>query len=140
VPQSITVDTKWIFPPLSTSQTYKIYRSSPKGERGFCSECGSSVTFQYTEQPERIEICLGTVDEEVLVGKKVGQERCGKYGMRTTREDGALGTLLCQTAESRNIWWENAIKNVTDDRPGLKYWREFEDGEGFEDEKDIQAS
>jgi Glutathione-dependent formaldehyde-activating enzyme len=137
VSQSISVATSWISPPLSTSETFKIYRWSSKGERGFCSDCGSSVTFQYTEQPERIEVFLGTMDEETLLGKKVGQESCGKYGMRTTREE-ALGTLLCQTTGSRNIWWENAIKNVTDDRPGLKYWREFEDGEGFENERDTR--
>jgi len=139
VPQSISVATSWISPPLSGSQTFKIYRSSSKGERGFCSDCGSSLTFKYIEQPERIELNLGTFDEEVLVGKKVGQKSSGEYGMHTTREK-ALGTLLCQTADSRNIWWENAIKDVTDDRPGLKYWRDVEDGKGFENEKVIPAS
>jgi hypothetical protein len=96
------------------------------------------VTFQYIGQPERIEIYLGTVDEDVLLGKRTGQESSGEYGMRATRGE-AFGTLLCQTIKSRNIWWENAITNVTDDRPGLKYWRAAEDGKGFENEKDTRA-
>ena len=85
-----------------------------------------------------IEVYLGTIDEDVLLGKKTGEESTGKYGMRATREEG-LGNLICSTARSRNIWWENAIPGVTDDRPGLKYWREADSAKGFERQEDTKA-
>lgn len=131
LPQTIEVPVSSISPPLSSSTTFKKYRSSSKGERGFCTECGSSINFQYLEGPESTELYLGTIDEDVLLGKKTGEENTGEFGPRTVRE-GGFGTLLCSTVRSRNIWWENAIPGVTDDRPGLKYWREVADAVRFE--------
>jgi len=52
---------------------------------------------------------LGTLDEEVLCGKK------GEDGKR----EGGLGTELCK-ADS-HIWMENAIPGVTDKLEGRKY-------------------
>jgi len=91
----------------------------------------------YTAHPQRIELQIGTVDEDVLLGKKADDEYHGQYGSCTTRKPGGLGSLLCRTERSGHIWYENAIPGVTTGYPGLKWYRERTDGEGFEKEDEV---
>jgi hypothetical protein len=95
------------------------------------------MTFSYIAQPQRTEIYLGTIDEEMLLGEKSGDEYHGEYGTRCTRKSGGLGALLTKTERSGHIWFENAIEGVTDWMPGLKFWRESTDGIGFERESEV---
>jgi hypothetical protein len=46
---------------LSNSDGLKWYRSSPRAERGFCSECGSSL-FWRADALDTISIMAGTID------------------------------------------------------------------------------
>jgi len=46
---------------LSNSDGLKWYRSSPRAERGFCSECGSSL-FWRADALDTISIMNGTID------------------------------------------------------------------------------
>ena len=39
------------------------YRSSPIARRGFCSACGTSLTFQYLEDTDRMDLIVGTFDD-----------------------------------------------------------------------------
>jgi len=39
------------------------YRSSARAERGFCANCGSTVAMREEILPDRVQICVGTLDE-----------------------------------------------------------------------------
>lgn len=39
------------------------YRSSPIARRGFCSACGTSLTFQYLEGTDRMDLTVGSFDD-----------------------------------------------------------------------------
>ena len=39
------------------------YQSSPIARRGFCSACGTSLTFQYLEGTEKMDLIVGTFDD-----------------------------------------------------------------------------
>lgn len=41
---------------------------SKNAKRGFCSNCGSSLTMQYNVEPQFIGICAGSLDENSVVG------------------------------------------------------------------------
>lgn len=46
-----------------TSGTPKVYRSSAHGQREFCAECGSQLAFRSVDQPGKIEINVGALDD-----------------------------------------------------------------------------
>jgi hypothetical protein len=115
-PQSITGLTSSISPPLASHSTYKTYRSSSFAYRSFCGTCGSSLAFNYDDQPETTEIYLGSLDEEVLCGKKVAD---AEGGALSKREGSDLGHELCKSRA--HIWVDNMIKGVTDNLEGTWY-------------------
>lgn len=39
------------------------YGSSERGRRGFCSHCGSTLTFQWSDRVEEIDLSVGTLDD-----------------------------------------------------------------------------
>lgn len=39
------------------------YDSSPIARRGFCSACGTSLTFQYLEDTDKMDLIVGTFDD-----------------------------------------------------------------------------
>jgi len=96
-----------ISPPLSSFPKYTTYTSSDKAYRGFCSKCGSSLTFNFLDD-DKTEVCLGSVDEEILRGK--------------------WGTQLCKAKE--HIWCENAVRGVTDTLGGVM-WTKARGSEKF---------
>jgi hypothetical protein len=137
IPQCISIATSAIEPPLDSSPTYKQWKSPINGLRGFCIECGSSLTFQYLDRPQTTEIFLGTVDEDVLCGAKTKEEHLGETGPRFLRDDTGCGALLSRTDRSGHIWMENRIEGVTDIMPGVKWWRERSEGLGWEKEEEL---
>jgi hypothetical protein len=40
------------------------YASSEHGRRGFCSVCGSTLSWRSTQSPDRIAVTLGTLEPE----------------------------------------------------------------------------
>lgn len=42
----------------------RTYRSSHKAERDFCSVCGSSLFFRFLHLDDRLDIALGSLDQE----------------------------------------------------------------------------
>ncbi|KAF2204670.1 hypothetical protein GQ43DRAFT_478033 [Delitschia confertaspora ATCC 74209] len=120
LPQYTGFKTKDISPPLTSNPEYKTYESSSTGSRGFCSKCGSSLTFNDKRDPEHTEMNLGAFDEEVLCGKKdeasAWEDEHGRHVPRV----GGVGKELC-TAKY-HIFMENAIPGVTDELEGTK-WR-----------------
>jgi hypothetical protein len=85
------------------------------------------------ETVERIEIHLGTIDEDVLAGKKVGEVNT-RFGIRSKGE-GGIGMYLC--VDKGHNWIENAIPGVTDGLPRPKWWRDWEEGMGFDSVSDV---
>ncbi|KAF2395679.1 hypothetical protein EJ06DRAFT_545433 [Trichodelitschia bisporula] len=128
LPQSLTVQRSWITPDITTLPTFKTYLSSANGERSFCSTCGSSLTFNYRRDDGEIEFYLGTLDEEVLAGKIVG-EKTDENGPHFEREK-ALGSQVGKAAT--HIFYENAVPDVTDNLQGKKFWRDRASGKPFE--------
>jgi hypothetical protein len=45
-----------------TRGTLAIFKSSDQAERGFCSACGTPLTFRYVDRP-RISVSIGSLDE-----------------------------------------------------------------------------
>jgi hypothetical protein len=115
LPQNVAILTAYIDPPLPGNETYKTYQSSPGAYRTFCSNCGSSLTFNEKEKPEITEIHLGSLDEEVLCGTKIGGEGDGKV----KRDASGFGLDLCKARN--HVWMENAIVGLTDKLEGELY-------------------
>jgi hypothetical protein len=45
-----------------TKGTPKNYRSSEFGQRGFCADCGTPLTYTYVRRPEQISVSVGSLD------------------------------------------------------------------------------
>ncbi len=119
--------TENISPPLTSWPTYRRYDSSSTGYRGFCSRCGSSISFTCFDKEEETELWIGTLDEEVLVGRKLpGSGKETSHGTEYERE-GGVGEALC-VEPSSHTFMQNAIPGATDKRGGLKFWRNGGEG------------
>ncbi|KAI1944032.1 hypothetical protein LOZ66_000620 [Ophidiomyces ophidiicola] len=51
-----------------TTEPPKYYRSSDFAKRGFCDECGSSLTFEMDAFPDNISLAAGSFDDWDIVG------------------------------------------------------------------------
>ncbi len=51
--------------------TAKIYRSSDFAQRGFCADCGSPLTYEYTSAPDRLSMTLGSLDHPERIPPRV---------------------------------------------------------------------
>jgi len=130
LPQNIGIPSKNVSPPFASNATYKLYKSSDFGSRGFCSECGSSLTFVERENPENTELCLGSLDEEILCGKRDEDNSWeDEHGKHVPRK-GGIGRELCYT--ERHIFLDDAIPGITDDLPGKKWLTHSGEGEAIE--------
>ncbi len=49
----------------SGGELVKYFQSSDQVQRGFCSHCGSSLTFENSSEAEYIDIALGTLDQQI---------------------------------------------------------------------------
>jgi len=43
--------------------TPKVYKSSPRGERLFCGDCGTQLLYRGSDAPEVVDINVGSLDE-----------------------------------------------------------------------------
>ena len=58
-----------------TNGNYTIYKSAPHAERGFCNQCGTSLTYQCKQLPHRIAVTTGSLDKpEAFAPKKTCNE------------------------------------------------------------------
>jgi hypothetical protein len=53
-----------------SQSTYAEYNSSPGCYRAFCKNCGSPISWTDHGANSDIELAVGTIDEEFLVGKR----------------------------------------------------------------------
>ncbi|KAF2009985.1 hypothetical protein BU24DRAFT_428024 [Aaosphaeria arxii CBS 175.79] len=128
LPQNVAFPRSNVSPPLEANATYKKYQSSTHCSRGFCSTCGSALTFD-EHGSNTIEINIGAFDEEVLCGRRDEANAWEDgYGRHVPRV-GGVGKELCYP--KYHIYVENAIPGVTDDFPGPKYLLGREGGKAF---------
>ncbi len=85
--------------------TLAIHRSSPLAERGFCRDCGSPLTFHYTDLAD-ISVTIGSLDapDAVVPDKQFGAES-------TTAHWHLLHTLPASTTEDdMPVEWRERMK------------------------------
>ncbi|KAH7043172.1 Mss4-like protein [Macrophomina phaseolina] len=134
LPQLLEIPLSHVTPDLTPTYdaaalpSYRLYRSSSRACRGFCTACGSSLTWIDAERPETIEVHVGTLDEEVLIGRLVEskEEERDEYGVRQKRE-GGWGRELGKARWHNFV--ENAVPGVTDRMEGPKHLRIGLEGE-----------
>ncbi|GKT54599.1 glutathione-dependent formaldehyde-activating enzyme [Colletotrichum tofieldiae] len=88
----------------AATPTLREYSITPAAMRGFCTQCSSWLYYR-SEGQDSASICIGTVDQEVLIGKKGERDGFGR----------ALANGL-----GGHEWCENEIPGVTDDVPLLR--------------------
>ena len=54
-----------------TKGAAKIFRSSDFAQRGFCADCGSPLTYEYTSAPDRLSMTLGSLDHPERIPPRV---------------------------------------------------------------------
>lgn len=88
---------------------YKEYKSSPGVKRGFCSQCGATISWINEEHTIKglVEITVGTLDEKWLLGEKED----GQLGQSIKRKAG-YGVVLAKPMRQGSE--ENVIEGVTD--------------------------
>ncbi|KAK2746951.1 putative monocarboxylate transporter mch1 [Myotisia sp. PD_48] len=145
VAQLLTIPKASLETPLDSQSTYKAYSVNPGGRRIFCSTCGSSIAFEMIESAS-MEIAVGTLDESVLCGARVGGDKQTIWGnwvgreKKDVRAGRAIGRELCET--DRHFYMENAIPGVTDNLKGklrLQHGKQAFEGGLEELEKKIEA-
>lgn len=129
LPQNISFPIAHVEPAFTSYSTYKTYASSPTTSRGFCSTCGSPLTFKYENQNDLIEINIGAIDEEVLIGEKTESEAWEDEHGRHVPRKGGWGYEL--GFPKYHIFAENEVKGVTDGFDGEKWLTDREGGKSF---------
>jgi hypothetical protein len=129
--QFIVLQPSHIRPELSKLPTYKEYQSSAKRFRGFCGNCGSSLIWRSDDNVETLDLFLGTIDEDWLVGEKIeGSAHDSEFGTIYQRK-GGVGKEI-GTPNQFQFYCENAIKGVTDVlRGGKMFLKEDKDGKAL---------
>ncbi|KAK7187629.1 hypothetical protein DPSP01_003690 [Paraphaeosphaeria sporulosa] len=129
LPQNISFPVAHLTPNLASFPTYNTYSSGPTTSRGFCSTCGSPLTFNDDKNRDLIEINIGSFDEEVLIGEKVEEDAWeDEYGRHVPRK-GGWGYEL--GFPKYHIFAENEVKGVTDGFEGTKWLTDREGGTSF---------
>lgn len=128
---------KWATPspsrPYLPAAPFKEFASSAQGRRGFCTECGSTLTWRDEQNLEEVELFVGTIDEVFLIGdrsERVESDRLAWQGkwievLRRENEDGrtSVGQDLC-VPRGGNFFFRNAVDGVTDRNLGGAWYVE----------------
>lgn len=77
------------------------------------------------ERPDVVEVPVGSLDEDVLLGKVVGDDGEDEYGARRKRTGGWGRELAVPRGHN---FVENAVPGVTDGMAGPKYLTVGNDG------------
>lgn len=116
-----------ISPDLEALDILSKYDSSAGCSRAFCTKCGSSIAWFKDELPEDLIIFVGSIDEEFLLGKVLeGTIKETEHGTEFQRGP-AYGKVLTDATTAGNIYWQNAIPNVTDGLHGPKFLQQWVD-------------
>lgn len=50
-----------------TAGPYRLYRSSDKAQRGFCPNCGTTLTWESTRRQDALDVSIATLDDPAAV-------------------------------------------------------------------------
>ncbi|KAK1967315.1 glutathione-dependent formaldehyde-activating enzyme [Colletotrichum sublineola] len=89
--------------------TLREYSVTPVAKRGFCDRCSSWLYYR-VEGEDRASICVGSLDEEMLIGERRAPGGGGDGGFAGALVNGLGG----------HEWCENEIPGVTDVIPLLR--------------------
>lgn len=95
----------------------RYHRTAAGRRRGFCRDCGSTLYWK-DEKRTDLELALGTVDEEFMIGSYGEPSRATTTAPPVPTADG-YGFALANCS-GVNEFCENEIKGVTD---GLATWQ-----------------
>ncbi|EGD86066.1 hypothetical protein H112_06988 [Trichophyton rubrum D6] len=76
------------------------FESSAQGRRGFCPKCGTSLYFRDIGLPAEIEICTGSLDEDILENPQLAKDLC----------DPSCGRFWCKREIKSTIYENSAGK------------------------------
>ncbi|WEW56543.1 hypothetical protein PRK78_001989 [Emydomyces testavorans] len=62
-----------------TTEPPKYFRASTFAKRGFCDQCGSSLTFEMDATPDKISLAPGSIDDREVKGGKEAFPRPDGY-------------------------------------------------------------
>ena len=116
------------FQSSSPPSPFRQFQSSHAARRGFCGNCGSTLTFWNETTPEEFDIATGTVDEKWLIGdrtERVSSEELtikGKWA-ELCKEEGQLGKEIAEPKAGCSFF-TNAIIGVTDQGVLSRRWIE----------------
>lgn len=128
---------KWATPSLSNPQipaaSFKEFSSSTYGRRGFCTECGSALTWRDERNTAEVELFVGTIDEVFLIGDRTTRVESHSLAgpgewievLGKEDEDGrtSLGQDLC-VPKGGNFFFRNAVDGVTNRDLGGEWYVE----------------
>ena len=61
--------------------SFKWYSSSEIADRGFCTECGSTIAWQMKQRPEMVSLTLGLFDDvPARIERRIFADEGGDYG------------------------------------------------------------
>jgi hypothetical protein len=88
------------------------YQSSPIARRGFCSACGASLTFQYLEGTDKMDLIVGTFDDpsRFKPNAHFGAESMHRAWIDTT----GLPETRSDEYQPLNDRWTNALGKLPD--------------------------
>jgi len=102
-----------------SQSTYAEYNSSPGCYRLFCKNCGTPIAWTDYDINTDIELAVGTIDEEFLVGKRDADGKAtGSFAWALTNPEGD------------HFHIRNEIPGITDEisSKGTRFWEESKGG------------
>lgn len=84
------------FDELSKVGTMKQYTSSKGNERGFCSKCGATVSWNGASEPDTVDVAAGLVRKGTRAGSRVQDwlEWQGHLAFKESAQKQAIGSML----------------------------------------------
>jgi len=103
----------------NSQSTYAEYNSSPGCYRSFCKKCGSPLAWTNHAVNTDIELAVGTIDEQFLLGERDAEDRpLGAHGIALANPD------------ADHFYVRNEISGVTDKltSSGTRFWQGSKEG------------
>lgn len=63
------------------------FRSTPKGMRSFCPDCGTQLTFEHDDAPDEIDVTTSSLDDPELLPPKDHTRTSSKLGWVKLTDD-----------------------------------------------------
>lgn len=97
---------------VSWSQEPDYYQSSPIARRGFCSTCGTSLTFEYLENTDKLDLIVGTFDDpsRFIPNAHFGAESIHRAWLDTS----GLPETRSDEYQPLNDRWMNSVGKLPD--------------------------